>query len=220
MLKKIIKINEPNKLTKIISIASVFLILLSLSIFGYYYYYKDERDDYQRNNFTISAAMANANKPGVIITSIIELILIIYLHKLRNNKLILYLGSLLAILIISILITILFVTPTSNPSGHVKVAGVGFATILIYNFLILSILYLNYKQLWLFLLLLIPNIIIAVTLIVVVCAPSIVNNILDYGLNEITIFEYLFAAGELLLVVLLLVSLIMLGFYKHKKINT
>lgn len=212
-----IKINNTNFKTNIVSLAAVFFILLALGVFGYYYYYKEDNDVYDKNNFTISAAMANANKAGVIICAIIEFILVFYLHSLRNNYLITILGGILVAIIIGIIISILYVTPENNPSGHIALAGVGFAAILIYNFLILSILYVNYKQLWLLILLLIPNFIIAISLIVAICIPHLIIENVNDDLDTITTLDTLFAVGELVMVFLLLVTLILLGFYKKDK---
>jgi hypothetical protein len=163
--------------------------------------------------------MANANKPGVIVCAIIEFILIFYLHSLRNNYLISILGGILIAVIISIIISILYVTPDNNPTAHISLAGVGFAAILIYNFLILSILYLNYKQLWVLILLLIPNFIIAVSLIVAICIPHLIIENVGDDLDTISTLDSLFAAGELLMVFLLLVTLVLLGFYRSNNIT-
>ena len=210
-----LKIKNTNFKTNVISLLSIFFILLALGIFGYYYYYKDDNDIYARDNFTISAAMANANKPGVIICAIIEFILVFYLHNLRKNYSIIIFGGILIAIIISVIISILYITPENNPNAHIVLAGIGFASILIYNFLVLSILYVNYKQLWLLILLLLPNFAIAVALILGLCYPYVVIGD-DNGFDTVTKLNTLFAIKELILIFLLLVTLFLLGFYRRE----
>ena len=214
-----LKINDATKKTKFISLAAIFVTILGLGIFCYYYYYKDNNQNYSKHDFTISAAMANANKTGVIICSIIEFFLIFYLHKLRNNFLINILGNILICIIIAITISILYITPHNNLNAHIFLAGIGFIAILIYNFLILSILYIKYRQLWLIFLFLIPNIIIALSLIIAISIPDLFLDNIGYDLKNFTFLDTLFAVGEMVLIFLLLSTIFLLGFYRSKKLE-
>jgi len=220
-MKKLTKLDFSNNKTYLVSLSIIFFILLNLGVFAYYYYYKkidNEEDDLDlllrdKKNFSISFALAGANKTGVIITSIITIFLIIYLHYLRNNKLILFAGSLLSSIILGIIISLLYITPIYD--AHADLAAVGFGATFLYNLLVTTILYLNYKNLALFLGFLIPNIIIAITLILIVTVPSISEYIYKHE-KDYTKYETLFASAELIIVFLFVCSILLLGFFKKK----
>lgn len=198
-------LKKPTKTTKYLSLLIIFLIVFCLGFFGYYFYYKDENE----NDFSISGAMEKANKPGVITTSLISYFLIIYLHSLRKNSLILNYGSFLITVIISVLISILYVTQDYDLEAHVALAAIAFLSILIYNILVVYTIYKTYKNYKFYLIILSSNVLIASSLILFLSIGAFMD-----GLEVDSIYFTLFALGELLLVALLLVSFFLLGFYK------
>ena len=222
-MKQIFKLQNADKKSYITALAILFTILVDLGIFAYYFYYKkiDEESSSlepslrDKDNFTLSNALAGANKEGVITFTIILFFLILYLHYLRKNKLILILGSLFVIIILSIIISLLYITPLDEI--HTDLAAVGFVFTFLYNILVSTIIYYNYKNLFLFLSLLIPNIIITLILVIVVSVPSISEYIIKNNEKDLKFYDDLFASAELLIIFLFICSLMILGFYKKLK---
>ena len=155
----------------------------------------------------------HANKPGAITFFVLELLILIYLHHMKGNKIILYFGSILIAIILGILISMLWITPESDSELHITLAGVAFAIVLIYNITTLYILYKNYKNLALIISLIVLNIVFALSLTVVVSSPTINQHILEHDFNNIGKFEMLFAISEIIVVLLFMVTIMMLGFY-------
>jgi hypothetical protein len=215
-MKEYLLIKNPTKITYTVSIFAIIVIFIALGIFCYYYKFKNYNDD---PDFTISDALMHANKPGAIAFFILELFTLIYLHYLRGNKIILYFGSALVTILLSFLITMLWITPEYDPDLHITLAGIAFGVVLTYNLTTLYILYKNYKNLALLITLIVLNVGFALSLIIVVSSPSITQHILEHDFNNVGKYEMLFAISEIFVVLLFMFTILLLGFYRSKNLH-
>ena len=215
-MKEYLLIKNPPYYAKITSVVAIIIIIFALGVFGYYYKFKNAKDD---PDFTISDALMHALKPGIIVCFCLELFILIYLHYLRGNKIILYFGSALVAILLSFLITMLWITPEYDADLHITLAGIAFGIVLTYNLLVLYILYKNYKNLTLLITLIVLNAGFVLSLLIVVSTPSIAEHILEHDFNNVGKYEMLFAISEIFVVLLFMFSILLLGFYKSKDLH-
>jgi hypothetical protein len=204
-----LKMEDVSNNTKFLSIVLSLICISAIGIFGYYEKYLSNTTD---PDFTISDALAYANKIPFIILMGLLFILLFNLHLLRNNFYINFWGNLFAIIFIGIVISLVYITPLNNPNLHNDLAIGAFVSVFLYNILILYLLTHNYKYSFIHTFLLLLNISCAISLGVITFTPEIKKHIVEHDLNNIGKYEYVFAITELVSFSLFISSILLLGF--------
>ena len=137
------KLTKPTYRTKLVSSLASFFFLIALGLGAYLPAGLDGKlgteDD---KTFTISRALANANKPSFIALIAVSYFFLIYLIIIRGPSSLFLRRFLLITVAFSLVVSLLWVTTKTNENLHYTFAGIIFTFILIYN---VTTFYLFYK---------------------------------------------------------------------------
>ena len=197
------KLSKPTYRTKLISSLASFFFLISIGLCAYLPAGLNGKLGTEGDKtFTISRALANANKPSFISTLLIAYFFLLYLLIIRGPSFLLLRRFIFLTVSFSLVISLLWVTPTDNKNLHYTLASIIFTFILFYN---ITTFYLFYKSknkdrnLMLFLICF--NILVYVTLIVFAILRG---NYLDPDI---------FASAEIFFAILFVANVLFIGFY-------
>ena len=155
--------------------------------------------------FTISRALANANKPSFISLLAVAYFFLFYLMVERGPEYLFRIRIFLITLSFSLVVSLLWVTPTSNKNLHYGFASIIFTAILFYNILSFYVFYkvkINDRNLLLFLI--IFNILVYITLLIF---AFLKNQDLGGDVSD------LFASAEIFFAIIFVSNILFIGFY-------
>ena len=151
MILGINKITKSTDETKLISVISVVAFLFAFVIFAYAFALESGSLGIEgEKTFTISKALANGNKAGVIIFSLISFYYLLDLIRLRGPKKFLIWRYFLILLAYSLVISLLWFTPTFNKNLHNTLAAIIFVFLFIYQMLTYYLILKTYQKDYLF----------------------------------------------------------------------
>jgi hypothetical protein len=119
---------QPDTISKRLAISCITLFVLFLGITAYLV--STLKGEIQSNNFTISQAIAFGNKPSMIILVLVSMGIFSYLTYYRGHHY-LYFRLLLALILCSFVITIVWVTTFYSKEDHYILAAFIFSSIVI-----------------------------------------------------------------------------------------
>ena len=197
------KLSNPTYRTKIISSFASFFLLIAIGLCAYLPAGLDGKlgSDGDKT-FTISRALANANKPSFISTLLIAYFFLIYLLIIRGPSSFLLRRFIFLTVAFSFVVSLLWITPSSNKNLHYGLASIIFTFILFYNVTTFYLFYnskKNDRNLIMFLI--IFNILVYITLIVFAILRG---NTLDPDI---------FASAEIFFAILFVANVLFTGFY-------
>lgn len=214
----------PSSKIKIVSVSSIICFLLSLYVFGY------GLDKYKvdSSDFSISKAVFNGNgiTPAIIASGAIGTALLLYLHHLRSFNSNPLIRDVIAIIIFSLFISIIYVTPynkdgTSSDDEkiqdeHIKIAYAAFTTLFVYNLYTYYILYKNFKT-KLPIILAIFNLLVYLALFVpvIILEADMSSKKITMSENQASDLGITFSTFENVNYLSLLLVISLLGFYKN-----
>ena len=197
-------ISYPSDTSRLLSNVIIINLLVSFGIFSYFYsgYIEDSLGSSgEDETFTISRALAHGNKPGFFILTTIAFFYFIYLLIIRGPKRIFIPRILILFTSFSLLISLLWFTPSNYETLHYILASIIFTFILFFN---LSTFYLFYKRYRsdrnLFILMALINSAAYVSLIV-------------FAVLHTSLTSDIFAGLEIVFALLFLVTIAFLGYY-------
>jgi len=197
------KLRKPDFSTKLLATISFTGLLISFSIFAYFYAGVIEKKLGTEGDatFTISKALAYGNKPGFIVLTFLASSYLLYLLALRGPVEMFIRRIFFLFISFSLLLSLLWFTPSYNKTLHYSLAGIIFTFILFFN---LTTYYIFYKRTKTdkntFLVLGLLNMLAYVCLIV-------------FAILEGSVESDVFAAFEILFALLFLATIMVIGFY-------
>ena len=203
--KKIVSRNfiHSNFSTKLLAFIVTMSLLISFGVFAYFYsgVIEGKLGLEGGRTFTISKALAFGNKPGFIILTFLGFTYLIYLMALRG-PINLFIRRVFSLCIaFSLLLSLLWFTPSFNHTLHYALASIIFSFILFFNLTTYYLFYKKYlKDRSLFILLGFLNMLAYVCLIV-------------FAVLEGDLETDIFAAFEILFAALFLSTIILIGYY-------
>ncbi len=189
--------------TKLIGFIVIMSLTFAFAIFAYFYagVVENKLGVEGEATFTISKALAHGNKPGFIVLTFIGFIYLIYLLALRGPITFFIRRIFFVSIAFSLLLSLLWFTPSYNSTLHYSLASIIFTLILFFN---LATYYLFYKRFVndrsVFLLMGFLNLVAYVCLIV-------------FAVLRGNLETDIFAGFEILFALLFLATITLVGFY-------
>jgi len=230
-----ISIRKSNSYTdspKILSLSCVISVIIGVIIFGYVVAgtkhgfrespKKDEKD------FSISYSIANGFIPGTVVFITFAGLFLFRLLYIRHSKKFYYLRYLLMFFAITILISLIWVTPLNYDksdnytkdeentlmSAHAILAFIAFTSATIFVLLTYRILYLNYKDK-----IFIGLVVISILSYFILVSAAVVAFMIGKSQKVIREGQYVFDAFELINASLLCLAILFYGFYGLKSLK-
>ena len=197
------KLTKPTYRTKLVASLASFFFLIALGLGAYLPAGLDGKlGTNEGKTFTISRALANANKPSFISLFVISYFLLVYLLIIRGPASLFIRRFLFITISFSLVVSLLWVTTKSNENLHYTFASIIFTLILFYN---ITTFYLFYKTKYsdrnLIMFLIFFNILVYLTLIVFAVLKG---DKLDPDI---------FASAEIFFAILFVANVLFTGFY-------
>jgi len=198
------KINPVTDTTKVVSTFCSILFISAIGICAYLISAdKGVLGTSGNRTYTISRALANGNKAGIVSCLSFSLIALVYLTILRGPSKYLILRLFLVTLSTGFIISLPWATVDWNKDVHYTFAGIVFMSMFIYEMLTLYYFYINIKHDKSFFMLLMGIVLIITTLLLVFACLT--GNKVD---------KMVFASFEIIFAILMLGIILILGFYK------
>lgn len=203
--KKIVsrKFIHSNFSTKLLAFIITTSLLISFGVFAYFYsgVIEGKLGTEGGRTFTISKALAFGNKPGFIILTFLGFTYLIYLLALRGPINLFIRRVFFLCIAFSLLLSLLWFTPSFNSTLHYTLASIIFTLILFFNLTTYYLFYKKYlKDRSLFILLGLLNMVAYVCLIV-------------FAVLKGDLETDIFASFEILFATLFLSTIILIGYY-------
>ena len=205
---------------RLVSLASIISFLLALYIFGY----ATDKHGIDKDDFTISRAIAEGNgiSAGIIVFVVLGTGLLLFLQHLREFPKLYYARIAILVTVMALFISLIFVTPyqkdgtVSSDSAindaHIGIAASAFILLLVFNLITYYILYKNYREI-MPIILAVFNILVFIALFIPVIVDEKTQGIFS-GQTEENDLGITFATFENINYLSLMVIILLLGFYK------
>lgn len=231
----IIKVNKGKNNfdnTKLLAFLSVLSIIIGVIVFGYvvvgtkYKFRESPKKD--NKDFSISYTLANGFIPGIVIFIFLSGLFIFRLLYIRHSNKFYYLRYLLIFLVVTIMISLIWVTPLNYDKSdnytkdeenvlmgsHAILAFIAFTSATIFVLLTYRIFYLNYRDK-----LFIGLSFISIISYFILISAAVISFMLGKNRKIIRDSSYVFDAFELINASLLCLSILIYGFYGLKSLK-